>query len=145
VALDVDSMLKSQVSTFKSMADVMDMHKSSTEGLALMARKDTHETIKEGFMAQATSGIMSRFLDGKVIKRIHKSTLDERVESPTEADSLKRPVDTSSDSDSDDSDSSESDYERQNKKRKTEKGDKKKVGDLCEIPKVVRRLYFLHL
>jgi hypothetical protein len=140
VALDVDSMLKSQVDTFKSMADVGDMHKSHGAGLALMARKDTHEVIKEGFMAQATTGIMSRFLDGKVIKRLHKkSLLDEKIEEPTEEESLgiplkrKRDSDSSSDSDSSGSDSSNSelDHDRQKKKKgkkeKQSKSEKKKV------------------
>ena len=69
---DVDTLLAGQAKTFKSMADYSDIHKRTSAGLSLLDRKDTAEHVQKSFLEQASSGVMGRFLDPKVIARLKK-------------------------------------------------------------------------
>ena len=114
---DVDTLLAGQAKTFKSMADYSDIHKRTSAGLSLLDRKDTAEHVQKSFLEQASSGVMGRFLDPKVIARLKKDM--DGGDAAVEKNENEQLLGDSSDSDSDsDSDSSE-DSRKERKKRKS--------------------------
>lgn len=127
-SLDVDKMLAGQVKTFKSMADYSDIHKRTSAGQSLLDRQDTAEVVQKSFLEQASSGVMGRFLDPKVIARLKKdiegSDAGEQVAKDEQL--LGDSSDSDSDSDSDTGSDSDSSKKRKRKSSKSDKKEKKK-------------------
>ena len=124
---DVDTLLAGQAKTFKSMADYSDIHKRTSAGLSLLDRKDTAEHVQKSFLEQASSGVMGRFLDPKVIARLKKDIDggDGAVKQNENQQLLGDSSDSDSDSDSDSSEDSRKERKKRKSSNKSSKSDKK--------------------